>query len=117
VGPSFRFGSNGIGNLEILSEDGGLVFARGRRDGTEAKRNGVLIAFPASEQPAPATVDRLAHEYSFKDELDSTWAVRPIELVRDRGKATLVLEDPGGDLLDAHVSLTCQSAAFRSSVA
>jgi PAS domain S-box-containing protein len=59
----------------------------------------VLVVLLTSEQPTPGTVDRLAHEYSFKDELDSMWAVRPIELVRDRGQATLVLEDPGGELL------------------
>ena len=99
MGPSFRFGSNEIGNLEILSEEGELVFARGWRDGTEAKRNSVLVILPASEQPTPATLDRLAHEYSFRDELDSAWAVRPLELTRDRGRATLVLEDPGGELL------------------
>ncbi len=101
MGPSFRFGSNGIGNLEILSEDSGVVFARGWRDGTEAKRGGVLVVFPASEQPAPATVDRLTHEYSFKEILESTWAVRPLELLRDRGQTLLVFEDPGGALLSS----------------
>jgi len=59
----------------------------------------VLALLPASEQPTPATLDRITHEYSFKDELDSTWAVRPLELVRDRGQAILVLEDSGGELL------------------
>jgi serine/threonine protein kinase len=54
---------------------------------------------PASAQPTPATLDRLAHEYSFKDELVSTWAIRPLELLRDRGQTVLVLEDPGGELL------------------
>ena len=97
--PSSRFGANGIGGLEVLSEDGGLVFCRGWRDSAEGERNGVLVVLPASEQPTPATLDRLAHEYSLKDELDSTWAVRPLELVRDRGRTILVLEDPGGELL------------------
>ncbi len=31
--------------------------------------------------------------------MDRTWAVRPLELVRDRGQTILVLEDPGGELL------------------
>ena len=97
--PSSRFSANGIGGLEILSEDGGLVFGRGWREGAGGERKDVLIVLPASEQPTPATLDRLAHEYSFKDELDSTWAVRPLELVRDRGQTILVLEDPGGELL------------------
>jgi serine/threonine protein kinase len=60
---------------------------------------------PASEQPAPTTLDRLAHEYSLKDQLDSTWAAWPIELVRDRGRTILLLEDLGGDLLSARVGM------------
>ena len=46
----------------------------------------------AAEYPAPATLDRLAREYELKDELDGTWAARPLELVRDRGRTMLVLE-------------------------
>ena len=88
-----------MGDLEILSEDGGLVFGRGWREGAGGGRKDVLIALPASEQPTLTILDRLAHEYSFKDELDGTWAVRPLELVRDRGQTVLVLEDPGGELL------------------
>ena len=97
--PFSGFSANRIDSFEILSEDGGLVFCRGWRDGPEGGRKDVLVVLPASEQPTPATLDRLAHEYSFKDELDSTWAVRPLELVRDRGQTILVLEDPGGELL------------------
>jgi PAS domain S-box-containing protein len=99
VGPSSRFSANGMGGLKILSEDGGLVLRRGWRECAGGERKDALLVLAASEQPAPATVDRLAHEYSFKDQLDSTWAVRPLELVRDRGRTILVLEDPGGELL------------------
>ena len=81
------FGQRGIGILEILSEDGGLVFGRGWREGVEGGRKDVLISFPTSEHPAPATLDRLAHEYYLRDELESAWAVRPLELVRDRGRS------------------------------
>jgi PAS domain S-box-containing protein len=93
------FGEKRIGTLEILSEDGGLVFGRGWHEGAGGRRKDVLISLPTSEQPAPTTLDRLAHEYSFKEELDAAWAVRPLELVRDRGRSILVLEDPGGELL------------------
>jgi serine/threonine protein kinase len=96
---SSRFNASGIGDLEVLSEDGGLVFGRGWRDSVGGRRNGVMVVLPASEQATPANLDRLAHEYSFKDELDSTWAVRPLELVQDRVRTVLVLEDPGGELL------------------
>jgi serine/threonine protein kinase len=109
---SSRFSGNGMGGGEILSEDGGLVLRRGWREGAGGERKDVLIVLPAAEQPAAATLDRLAHEYSFKDELDSTWAVRPLELVRDRGETILVLEDPGGELLGALVGKPMEVGRF-----
>jgi PAS domain S-box-containing protein len=97
---SSRFSAGGIGGIEVLSEDGGLVFGRGWHESAGGSgRKDVLIVFPASEQSTPSGLDRLAHEYSLKNELDSTWAVRPLELVPDRGRTVLVLEDPGGELL------------------
>src|SRR5271154_4725206 len=96
VEPPFRFGPNGIGGLQVLREDGGFAFCRGWRNSAEGRRNNVLVVLPASDQPTPATLDRLAHEYALKDELDSAWAVRPLELLQDRGRTVLVLEDPGG---------------------
>jgi serine/threonine protein kinase len=90
---------SGIGGLQVLSEDSGLTFCRGWRNTTQGGRNGVLVRLPTSGQPTPATLDRLAYEYSLEDELNSTWAVRPLELMQDRGRIILVLEDPGGELL------------------
>ena len=101
-----------MGVLEVLSEDGGFAFCRGWPEGAGGERKDVLIVLPASEQPTPATLDRLAHEYSFKDELDSTWAVRPLELVRDRGRTILVLEDPGGELLGGLVGTPMEVGRF-----
>ena len=97
-----QFAADDIGSLETLSEDSGFVFCRGRREATGGY-DGVLIVLPASAQPTLATLERLAHEYSLKDELDGTWAVRPLELLRDRGRTMLVLEDPGGELLSTRV--------------
>src|SRR6202158_3391427 len=77
-------------------EDGERVFCRGRRDGGGGRRIAVLNVVLAAEPPAPAELDRLAHEYGLKDELGSAWAARPLELVRERGRRLLVLEDPGG---------------------
>jgi PAS domain S-box-containing protein len=88
-----------LDDLQVLREDGGLVFCRGWRNGTEGGRDGVLIVRAISEQPTLTTVERLTHEYSLKQELDSTWAARPLELVQDRGQSILVLEDPGGEFL------------------
>jgi predicted ATPase/signal transduction histidine kinase len=84
--------------LQILWDDGERMFSRERRLG-EAGIHRVLLARPAADQPPPASLDRLAHEFSLKDELDAAWAVRPLEMGREGGRTTLVLEDPGGELL------------------
>jgi PAS domain S-box-containing protein len=112
VRPSLRFSVSGIDGLQVLSEDSGLTFCSGWRNTTEGGCSGVLVVFPTSEQPTPATVDRLIHEYSIKDEVDSTWAVRPLELVRDRGQTILLLEDPGGELLSGLLGTPMEVGRF-----
>ncbi|MCP3463167.1 ATP-binding sensor histidine kinase [Bradyrhizobium sp. CCGUVB23] len=84
----------------MLWQDVDRVLCRGVR---RADRNcaAMLAVLPAAEHPAPAILDRLAHEYDLKDELDAAWAVRPLELVRERGRTMLLLEDPGGKPLAA----------------
>jgi PAS domain S-box-containing protein len=86
--------------LQRLWEDGERVFCRGSRPGANGSPVSVLIAMPAAEQPSPATVERFGNEYALRDELDRAWAVRPLELGRERGRPVLVLEDPGGEPLD-----------------
>src|SRR5258705_8603282 len=84
---------------QVLWEDGERVFCRGGRLGDDGNRNAVLVVLPAAEHPSPSSLNRLAHEYGLKDELDGAWAVRPLELVHHRGRTMLVLEDPGGEPL------------------
>jgi PAS domain S-box-containing protein len=109
---SSRFGANEMAGLQILSEDGGLVFGRTQREAKGEERKDVLIVTPASEQPAPITLGRLVHEYSLREELDSTWAVRPVELLQDRGQTILVLDDPGGELLSGFVGTPMEIGRF-----
>ncbi|MCR4471913.1 serine/threonine-protein kinase PknK, partial [Burkholderia sp. SCN-KJ] len=59
----------------------------------------VLLVRPAAEHPLPASLDRLAHEYDLRDELEGAWSVRPLELASKGGQILLVLEDPGGEPL------------------
>jgi PAS domain S-box-containing protein len=106
-----RLSGRGIGDLQILREDGGIAFGRAWRGDAESG-HGVLVALPTSEQPTPTTLERLAHEYSFKDELDSTWAVRPLELERDRARTILVFEDPGGELLGSYLGAPMDVGRF-----
>ena len=53
-----------------------------------------------SEYPAPATIRKLEHVYSLRNELHADWASRPIALTQHNGRPRLVLEDPGGEPLD-----------------
>src|SRR6266850_1883731 len=99
MNPSSWFGADGDSSLKILWEDGERVFCR-REGHADGYRPAVLAVLPAAEHPTPATLDRLAHEYGLKEELDGTWAVRPLELIREGGRTMLVLEDPGGEPLE-----------------
>src|SRR3984957_14569047 len=96
--PSSWSGTGGVSNLQVLWEDGERIFCRGESF-TNGDRATMLAVLPAAKPPAPATLDRLAREYELKDELDGAWAVRPLELVRDRGRTMLVLEDTGNEPL------------------
>jgi serine/threonine protein kinase len=85
---------------QLLWEDGERVFCRGWRLDDDGKRSTVLIVHPAAEHPSRSTLDRLTHEYELRDELDGSWAVRPLDLVRDAGRTMLVLEYTAGEPLD-----------------
>src|SRR5260370_29861616 len=92
--PCSWFGAAGVSSLQVLWEDGERVFCRGESHAA-GYRTAVLAVLPAAEHPTPATLDRLAREYELKDELDGAWAVRPLRLVRERGRTMLLLEDTG----------------------
>src|SRR5271166_977275 len=81
---------------QVLWEDGERVFRRGWRLGEDGSRRPVLVVLPAAAHPSRSSLDRLAHEYVLKEELDAAWAMRPLEIVRDGVRTMLVLEDIGG---------------------
>ena len=109
--PTSWSGAGGVSSLQVLWQDGERVFCRG-----ESRANGhraaVLAVLPAAEHPTPATLDRLAREYELKDELDGAWAVRPLELVRERGRTMLVLEDTGSEPLHRLLGLPMEVRSF-----
>src|ERR1700693_812861 len=84
--------------FETLREDEEFAFCRGRRDDGELPS--ILLIAPVSEHPVSAILERLEHEYSLRDELDSDWAARPLTLVCRAVRPMLILEDPGGEPLD-----------------
>src|SRR5262249_45173493 len=95
--------------LEPLWEDGEFILSRSVRDGD---RSPILVETPALAQPAPESLQRLEHAYGLRGELDPTWAAQPVELVRDHGRFTLVLEDPGGELLARLLGQPWEVTAF-----
>ena len=95
----FSFGTEtGVG-FQVAWEDGDRVVGRGWLLGPEGEPKAMLAVWPAAEHPPPSTLARLAHEYGLKGELDGSWAVRPLALVREHGRTVLLLEDPGGEPL------------------
>jgi hypothetical protein len=77
---SFPFGADGNRSLRVLWQEGERVFCRGWRLDADGRRNAVLAVLPAAEHPPPSSLDRLAHQYGLKDELDGAWTLRPLEL-------------------------------------
>ena len=88
-------GEKNVGSLQVLWSDGERVFCRGSQEEPGGDRRTVLGVIPAADNRTAVCLDRLAHEYSLKDDLDAPWAVRPLDLVRDHGRTMLVLDDPG----------------------
>src|ERR1700694_5179648 len=111
MNPSSWVGAGGDSSLQVLWEDGERVFCRGESH-ANGYRSAVLAVLPAAEHPTPATLDPLAREYGLKDELDGAWALRPLELVRERGRTMLVLEDTRSEPLDRLLGAPMEVRSF-----
>jgi predicted ATPase/signal transduction histidine kinase len=83
--------------LEPIREGADFSIYRGTECGSQMP---ILAVTVAAEPPPPQHLRRLEHEYSLAAELDAAWAVRPLALDRHRGRAVLILKDPGGEPLD-----------------
>ena len=97
---------------EVLWGDDDHIFCRGSRDDADGVRKAVLAVLPAAQHASGAGIDRLAHEYALKDQLDGAWALLPLELMRDRGRPVLLLEDPGGEPLERLVGALIGTERF-----
>jgi predicted ATPase/signal transduction histidine kinase/GAF domain-containing protein len=74
--------------------DGDVTLYRGSGQGLPP----ILLA--TAENSSLSCLNRLEHEYTLRADLDAAWAAQPIELSRHRNRSALVLEDPGGAVLD-----------------
>jgi PAS domain S-box-containing protein len=84
--------------VETLRKDQEFILYRGHSK--EAKAPSVLLLATVSLHPGLETLKKMEHEYSFTDELDSRWAVRPTALSHYNERSVLVFEDFGGEPLN-----------------
>jgi serine/threonine protein kinase len=89
-----------VESSQVLWEDAECVFSRGWRLQEDRDRIALLVVRPVAEHPSPSILGRLVHEYELRDELDSAWSAKPLELVHDGSRVSLVLEDTGGEPLE-----------------
>jgi len=94
----------------MLREDHELTLYRGHSK--EVTAPSVLLLATVSPRPALETVEKLQHEYSFRNELDTTWAVRPMALSQYNEQSVLVFEDPGGEPLNRLVDGPMETKVF-----
>ncbi|UVF22527.1 AAA family ATPase (plasmid) [Microvirga terrae] len=109
--PSLQVKGEGTETFQVLWQDGERALCRQR---SNPDQTAVLVVVPATEYPSPASLERLAHSFSLKDELDAAWALRPLALKRERGRTILVLEDPGGEPLARRLGSPLEIGQFLS---
>src|ERR1700754_1996151 len=90
--------------LETLRQDGEFILYRCLSQNETDATPSVLALSPVLERPAPATIKKIEHEFSFKDELNPAWAVRPVDVTQQHGRTMLLFEDPKGEPLDRLLS-------------
>ena len=87
-------------SVEVLWQDAGRAFCRLGHDGPTGDRHAFIPILSGSQHPTLQSLTRLTREYELKDSLAADWALRPVELVRERGRTMLVVEYVGGEPLD-----------------
>lgn len=82
--------------FETLRQDAEFVLSRSRLAGQ-------LRLTLVSERPSPGALARLEHEHELACELDESFAAPSSGLVYELGRPSLLLADPGGELLSSRV--------------
>ena len=98
-----------LDGLEALHDDGEFVLSRPRREDGQSQ---LLVMEPVSENPSPASLRRIEHAYGLRALLDPSWAARPVALINDRGRLKLLLEDPGGEILEPFLAEPLELTQF-----
>jgi PAS domain S-box-containing protein len=96
--------------FEALRKDEEFILYRGRSKGVASQ---VLMLWPIAEYAKADRLKRLENEYSLKEELDPSWATRPIGIATHWDRTVLILQDPGGLPLD-HLLRSAPDASATS---
>src|SRR5579871_2444000 len=103
-----------LGNelLESLWEDGERVFYRTRHGDRDSGMDARIAVLPAADPPSAGAIDRLVHEFELREHLNSAWALRPLQLVREPNRTMLILESASGALLSGLVGSPMEIGRF-----
>ena len=105
-------------SLEVLWRDAGRAFCRMSPNDADGGRYAFIPIPSDAGHPIVENVNRLAREFELREYLDGTWALRPLELVRERGQTMLVVDYAGGQPLDRLIRTPMEIEQFlRLSVA
>jgi len=87
-------------SVEVRWQQAGRAFCRLGRDGPAGNTHAFTPLVSDSKHPTVESINRLTREYELKESLAAEWALRPVELVRERGRTMLVVEYVAGEPLD-----------------
>jgi len=99
-------------SLEVLWRDAGRAFCRLWGNDANGSRYAFIPVSASAEHPTLESVNRLTHEHELKSYLDSSWALRPLELVRERGQTLLMVDYTGGEPLDCLIQEPMEIGPF-----
>jgi PAS domain S-box-containing protein len=104
--------------LEVLWRDEGRAFCKFWRKNSKEERHAFIPIPSGAERQRLESVNHLTREHELQPYLDGGWALRPLELIRERGQILLVVDYNGGEPLDRHVRRPMEIGQFlRLSVA
>lgn len=97
--------------FETVWNDGEFILSRSANASASVP---VLALAPVVDQPAPSSIARLEHAYALRNDLDSHWAARPLELIDDHGKPALLIEDHGYEIPFTNLKTIAESPVAHS---
>ncbi|MHB8817126.1 MAG: ATP-binding protein, partial [Steroidobacteraceae bacterium] len=99
-------------SLNVVWENAERIFCKLWRDDADGDRHAFTPVLNGTEHPTLESINRLTREFELKDYLDGAWALRPVELVRERGRTMLVVEYTAGEPLDRLIREPMETGRF-----